>query len=95
MADSRYTVGLLAASCLLLALGIVLTWLEISEYGQEVPSRSAVTPGVVPAEPEATITEEGAEAPVEGGGELPVEGGGEAEDLPIEGGAEPEVDEFF
>ena len=84
MEDSNYTIGLLIASCLVLLAGVVLSVVEISEYGaakaqatvgQAVPEAAAEaveTPEEEAVTPAETPPEEA--APAEEGAEGEAEG---------------------
>ena len=87
MGESNYTIGLLMASCLALLVAVVLTTVEITEYGGAAPSRTAA-----PASP-APAVEEAAEAPEEAV-EEPAEEAVEEGEAPAEEAAEEgEVEE--
>ena len=93
MEDSNYTTGLLIASCLLLVVAIVVTYMEISEY-REVsvsPPVGVVVPTAAPTI-EEEAAEEALETPGEGEGVEPAEEGaeeGEAEGANEAGTGEP------
>ena len=69
MEDSKYTLGLLIASCLILVVAIVITWAEIGDYKETMPVAKpapAVThpgAGAVPARVAVPAPTPGATAP--------------------------------
>ena len=83
MGENSYTLGLLVASCVALLAAVVLTTMEINEYGKGAPAPAArVVAPPSPASPAPAVEEKEGAAPsgeAAGGAEAPpakaIEGG--------------------
>jgi hypothetical protein len=95
--ENSYTLGLLVASCVALLAAVVLTTMEITEYGKGAPAPAArVVAPPSPASPAPAVEEKKGAAPsgeAAGGAEAPAEKAVREGEAPpakaIEGGEAP------